>query len=391
VALALFQALADVYPNDIDARKRVLRDTVVTADELIGTDHHTVAFWDADSGKLVRRVLVVGDQANLWTYLDWMLSVSSSAAAAMVQEQLLLLRRFGSDYPVPADKAAAYLADTPKQELAKALAAAMTEPLERNGLDPRGLHQGDIFSRIGKKRIPGTRSHVTARGVAEFMLRMEQGRLVDPWSSREIKRLLYLTEFRVRYASAQVLNSAAVYFKSGSLYSCRAPLGECGPNRGNRYNFMSSMALIEFPSRNPRLQYAVVVLSNVLRKDAARDHRDLARAIHAMIAADHPAGDDSRSAATADAGAGLIGDQSFEQKQLVMAEIQEALEELGYDVGEVDGELSWKTRVAIQEFVRKHGLDLRVEPTQALLQAVKEAGVEKGVRRPEAAAGFERL
>ena len=32
VALALFQALADTYPDDIEARRRVLKDTVVTAD-----------------------------------------------------------------------------------------------------------------------------------------------------------------------------------------------------------------------------------------------------------------------------------------------------------------------------------------------------------------------
>jgi hypothetical protein len=58
---------------------------------------------------------------------------------------------------------------------------------------------------------------------------MEQGRLVDEWSSRQIKRLLYMTERRIRYAYAPVLHDAAVYFKSGSLYSCQKEEGfKCG-------------------------------------------------------------------------------------------------------------------------------------------------------------------
>ncbi len=387
VALAFFQALADAHPDDIEARKRILHDTVVTADDLIGNDTHGVAFWDAASAEFSRRSLQVGDRANLWTYLDWMLSVSSNASAAMIQEQVLLLRRFGAEYPVSDKQVASYIRDTPKRKLSKALAAAMVEPVKRNALDPGALHQGDIFSRIGKQRIPGTRSHVTARGLAEFMLRMEQGRLVDPWSSREIKRLLYLTEYRMRYASAQVLNPAAVYFKSGSLYSCRPPRGDCGPHRGTRYNYMSSMALIEYPSVSRRLRYIAVVLSNVVGKDSARDHRDLARAIQAMITVYHPIEDGPRDTATTDTataeeGAGLIGYQSVEQEQRLTAEIQEALDDLGYDVGDIDGTLNWKTRVAIQAFLRKHELGLAVEPTPGLLEAIDKAAVESGARRP---------
>ena len=32
VALGLFQALADIYPDDIASRERVLRETIITAD-----------------------------------------------------------------------------------------------------------------------------------------------------------------------------------------------------------------------------------------------------------------------------------------------------------------------------------------------------------------------
>jgi hypothetical protein len=42
--LAVFQALADLYPDDIEARKRVLKNALVTADGFIRTDHHKVPF-----------------------------------------------------------------------------------------------------------------------------------------------------------------------------------------------------------------------------------------------------------------------------------------------------------------------------------------------------------
>ena len=75
-----------------------------------------------------------------------------------------------------------------------------------NGLDLNYFRQGSFFTRYGKQRIPtGYNSYGTARSLMEYALRMEQGRLVDEFSSREIKRLLYLTERRIRYASSPAL------------------------------------------------------------------------------------------------------------------------------------------------------------------------------------------
>jgi hypothetical protein len=42
VALALFQALADLHPDDIEARRKLLKTTRVTADSFSQSDHHTV-------------------------------------------------------------------------------------------------------------------------------------------------------------------------------------------------------------------------------------------------------------------------------------------------------------------------------------------------------------
>ncbi len=42
VALGIFQALADIYPDDVEARWRVLRETNIVSDEFIISDSHTV-------------------------------------------------------------------------------------------------------------------------------------------------------------------------------------------------------------------------------------------------------------------------------------------------------------------------------------------------------------
>jgi hypothetical protein len=202
----------------------------------------------------------------------------------------VLLRHFGRDYPVPAPQAAAWLAKTPKPQLTRIYLAAMLDPIARSGLDRRRLQQGSFFTREGKARIPGTSSIATAGELLRFLVRMEQGRLVDPFSSLELKRLLYLTEQRIRYASQPALEGSALYFKSGSLYSCQPEAGySCGKFLGNRLNFMNSMVLVETLDRNPPLRYAVAVLSNVLKKNSAEVHANLALEIHRMIEAAHPA------------------------------------------------------------------------------------------------------
>ena len=289
-ALGLFQALADAYPDDLEARRRVLRETQITADGFIRNDEHEVPFWKPGDTRVERRPIREGDRANLWTWLDWMMSSSSNAAGSENMAQLMLLRRFGRDYPLPAAQAAAFFAKTPKSELTKLYLGAMIDPIARSSLDRRKLQQGSFFTREGKARVPGTSSIATAGELLRYLVRMEQGRLVDPFSSLEIKRLLYLTEHRIRYASQPALADSALYFKSGSLYSCKPEAGySCGKFLGNRLNFMNSMVLVETPDRNPPLRYAVAVLSNVLKKNSAEMHSDLAREIHAMVEALHPA------------------------------------------------------------------------------------------------------
>ena len=287
--LAVFQALADAHPQDVEARRRVLRETQITADAFIRSDDHEVPFWKPGDTRVERRPIREGDTANLWTWLDWMLSSSSNAAGSEVMAQLVLMRRFGAEYPVTPEQAHAFFATAPKAQLSKLYLAAMLDPIAENGLDRRKLQQGSFFTREGKALIPGTSSIGTAGELLHYLVRMEQGRLVDPFSSLELKRLLYLTDQRVRYASQPALADSALYFKSGSLYSCQPEPGfQCTKFHGNRLNFMNSVVLVETPDRSPPLRYAVAILSNVLKKDSAEVHSQLALEIQRLIEARHP-------------------------------------------------------------------------------------------------------
>lgn len=288
VLLAWFQALADIHPEPAD-RHRLLLDTVIEADAFIRNDSHDVPFWDFGDASVDRRPIAEGDRANLWTFLDWTASASSNAAASTLMEQLLLLVHFKDQYPVPKAQADAWLKSTPKKELSKLYLDAMKSPVTRNGLDLAKLRQGHFFTREGKNRVPGVGSTSTPGELARYIVLMEQGKLVDPWSSREIKKLLYLTDKRIRYASSPALDASAVYFKSGSLYGCKPEKGfDCGKFRGNRMNFMNSMVVVESIDRSPPIRYVVVVLSNVLRKDSSELHKQLGARIHGIVEGLHP-------------------------------------------------------------------------------------------------------
>ena len=204
---------------------------------------------------------------------------------------------------------------------------------------------------------------------------LEQGKLVDEWSSLEIKRLLYITERRIRYGSSGALWPSAVYFKSGSLYSCAPEEGfVCKKYHGNKRNYMNSVAIIETPAGQDRLFYAVAVLSNVLRKNSAQDHRDLARAVHSMLLGDHPPKPipPGERAPEASYGVGFIGYEEERRENLLKFEIQEALVALGYEIGEIDGIIGSGTRGAIRSFQKAQGDPADGQPSDALLEKMRK-------------------
>jgi hypothetical protein len=291
VATALFQALADAWPKDVAKRTAVLKTTQVTADAFAHWDHHTIRLFNPATQALTRRPVQDGDRGSLFEWLDWMLSVSSNSAASMVMREAMLIRQFGTRYPVPDAEVERFFRETPQRDLTALFDRTFVEPLTRNGFDVGMLRQGSFFTAEGKRLVQGVgNSYGTARELMKLVLRMEQGRLVDEWSSRQIKRLLYMTERRIRYASSPALSNAAVYFKSGSLYDCEPEAGfNCGPYRGNVKNYMNSVAIIESPAQERKLHYAVTLISNVLRKNSAATHQALATEIQRELEQMHAA------------------------------------------------------------------------------------------------------
>ncbi len=289
IALGVFQKLADLYPADVEARRTILRETRVRADTFILSPSHEVPFWKPGDARVARRKVAIGDEGNLWTFLDWTLSASSNSAASMTLQQLVLIEHFGLAYPAPPEVMRAFLDETPKASLSSLLKDALQSPVTRNGLPIEKLRQGGFFTSEAKRRIPGANSTATARTMLDLLVLLEKGRLVDEFSSLEIKRLLYLTDRRIRYASSPALQEAAVFFKSGSLYRCVPEEGFiCQKYHGNVENMMNSVAIVEAPASDPRLNYMVVVNSNVLRKNSAGVHQALATAIHKLISKRHP-------------------------------------------------------------------------------------------------------
>ncbi|MEX2482620.1 MAG: serine hydrolase, partial [Gammaproteobacteria bacterium] len=288
VAMAWMQALADRFPDDLDARWALLRDTHIEADDVIIRDSHTVRRWDREEERLIRRPLEVGDPGSLFEFLDWMVSPSSNAAASVLIRQAMLFNHFGADYPLSSAEATAFFKETPRPTLEKLLARTLQDPVTRNGFALEDLRQGSLFTARGKQIVSGTTSRASARELMRFLVAIERGRVVDPFSSRIMKKLMYVTERRIRYASTPVLNDAAVYFKSGSLFRCEPePDFVCKAYAGNALNLMHSVAIVEAPADERRLHYLVVVMSNVLRQNSAIVHQSLGTAIHHLIEARH--------------------------------------------------------------------------------------------------------
>lgn len=112
-AIGIFQALADLYPDNLARREQILRETVITADDFINYDTHRVPLWNPHTGKLTHRPLQIGDQGSLWEYLDWTLAASSNAAASMVMKHAMLLAYFKRHYPVSEKEQASFLIEHP--------------------------------------------------------------------------------------------------------------------------------------------------------------------------------------------------------------------------------------------------------------------------------------
>ncbi len=290
VMTGLFNELKQRHPGDVEARAAVLRDTWIAADRWVIPNSHAVPVVNDEMTAVVHRAIRIGDTFSLWEWVDHMVSPSSNAAGSMVWKHAMLLAAFGPEYPVSTERAEAFFTDTPQERLADRAVAVIEEPILLAGLDTSGLRHRTFFTNTAQRIVPGRGSHATPRQLVRWMLKLEQGTLVDEWSSLEMKRLLYFTRRRYRYASSPALAEAAVYFKSGSLYQCEPEPGyECGQYRGNKQNLMHSVAIVESPATGPQQRvYLISMMSNVPKVNSAAEHQEIATQIERFMRTRYP-------------------------------------------------------------------------------------------------------
>lgn len=279
----LFYQLAKIYPNSFDERIELLKNKSVKSGLWGLTDEHTVPIFNIETNKLVKRQVIASDVFTLFEWADHMMSVSNNGAASILWREVLLMAAFGKDYPALTQEGAdVYFKNTPKNELTNLGNDVVNLPLRALGITFEEWRLGTFFTR-GSNNFIGSKggSIGSPIGLMKFLVQLEQGKVVDEKSSLEMKRLMYMTDRRIRYAQSTALKDAAVYFKSGSLYKCDRSKGEaCGKYMGNVQNFMNSVAIIEHPNN---CKYMVVLMTNVLRKNSGTDHMYLAGRIDKLI------------------------------------------------------------------------------------------------------------
>jgi hypothetical protein len=283
IAAGLFAELNRIYPESIEERCNLLRTRMIVADRWIRTDTHEVPVFNAEEYSYRSRPIKEGDTFSLYEWLDHMLSASSNAAASIVWKEIILMRAYGDAYPPDRESEKEFFDKTPGATLRDMAISVVNDPIRKIGIDPYDWQLGSFFTQTGKKIVPGGGgSFATPMGYLKYLLALERGKIVDSWSSLEIKRLMYMTARRIRYASSPALSDAAVYFKSGSLYRCKPePDFTCKKYEGNVENIMNSVIIVEQPDGRT---YLVGLMSNILKKNSAVEHQSLATFIDRILA-----------------------------------------------------------------------------------------------------------
>jgi len=283
ILTALFDQLSKIYPNDFGMRTELLKTKVVTARDWAMSDHHTVPFFDVQTEKYFKRTVRESDAFSLYEWADHMVSVSNNGAASVLWREVVLMNAFGKDYPCLSEwEAEEYINNTDRKEMTKVAIALVNNPLRSVEIGTDEWRLGSFFTGGAKRRIGSAGGSIgTPAGLMKWMVALESGQLIDEKSSLEMKRIMYVTDRRIRYAATNELDSAAVYFKSGSFYKCdRDKNSDCGKYKGNVYNYMNSIAIVEQPDGTT---YMVALMTNVLNRNSNWDHRLLAKNIDSVV------------------------------------------------------------------------------------------------------------
>lgn len=310
VASGMFDQLKQRFPNDIAARENMLKNTIVAADDWAMKDSHDLpVITGPNLDKSVSRRVAIGDKFSLWEWMDGALSASNNSAASMMWREAALMKALGPAYP-PAKYDAALWKEIGRDGLTNASFDVVNKPLIDAGIDPEVLKLRLYFTKGAGKYIRSQPCGATALSLVQWLLRVEQGRMVDEWSSLELKKMMYLTRRRVRYLHTHKLDNFAAFFKSGSLFKFKPETTERVQYEGDEQNVLNS--LIEIDTTPPSAEalaavtgpaaelaaktvslnaagkpyvYLVAVMSNELKRNAAEDHARLAEAIHSLVTA----------------------------------------------------------------------------------------------------------
>lgn len=283
VVAGLFHELQQIYPDSFPERQALLRNKFVSGGKWAVYDEHTVPVFDTVTRKLLRRTVSEKDVFSLYEWTDHMLSVSNNGAANVVWRECILMHVFGEEYPrLSEEESEEFFRTTPKSRLMELALEVVNQPVNNIGITREEWKLGSMFTGEAKKIIPGSGgSSASPHALMKYLVALERGNIVDRASSLEIKRLLYMTATRIRYASSASLTDAAVYFKSGSLYQCKQEEGyTCEKYMGNVSNYMNSVIIVEHPDGTT---YMVALMSNVLKRNSASDHNAIAAKIDRAV------------------------------------------------------------------------------------------------------------
>ncbi len=283
VLFGFFTELAKIYPESFTDRVDLLCNKEVRGGSWALYDSHTVPIFNIEKETLTKRQVQATDVFLLYEWLDYMMSVSNNGAAAICWRETILMRAFGKKYPDLTEKEAnEFFSSTPRDSLSDLAISVVNDPLREIGITKDEWRLGTLFTRGGSDKIPPQGGSAgTPIGLMKFLIHLERGLAVDEASSLEMKKLMYMTDRRIRYAASPALKEAAVYFKSGSLYKCAPEAGySCEKYKGNVDNFMNSIAIVEHPDCTT---YIVALMSNVRKRNSASDHMSLAASIDKII------------------------------------------------------------------------------------------------------------
>ncbi|WP_405565830.1 serine hydrolase [Polaribacter sp. Asnod6-C07] len=283
VLLAVFDQLEKLCPDSYEERVAYLKNIKVKSRYWGLGDHHTIPIYDIENDKLTKRQVIASDEFSLFEWLDHMVSVSNNGAASIMYREAMLMAAFKQDYFfLDEEKAEKYFEETPRDSLTNLANTVVNRPLRDLGIGEDEWRLGGLFTRPPGKYVGRKGGSIgTPKGLMKFLVKLEQGKVIDKASSLEMKRLLYLTDRRIRYAKSPRLDDAAVYFKSGSYYKCdREKDPDCASYAGNVFNYMNSVIIVEHENG---VKYIVCLMTNVLNKNSAGAHMYLASKIDDVI------------------------------------------------------------------------------------------------------------